>query len=71
MSEASKVLIEQALELPSAERALVAEQLLLSLDRPDNAIDSVWSTEVEARLQAYREGRQKALPLSDLLRSST
>lgn len=71
MSEASKVLIEQALKLPSAERALVAEQLLLSLDRPDTEIDSVWSTEVESRLQAYREGRQKAFPLSDLLRAST
>jgi len=71
MSEASKVLLEQALELPSAERVLIAEQLLLSLDQPDTEIDSVWSAEVEARLEAYREGRHKALPLSELLRQTT
>jgi hypothetical protein len=43
MSDTAKTLIDQALELPSFERAIVAEQLLLSLDRPDPEIDAAWS----------------------------
>lgn len=56
MSDAVKILIDQALELPSAERAIVVEQLLLSLDRPDPEIDAVWVTETEERIDAYEQG---------------
>lgn len=66
MSEASKILIDQALELPADERAVVAEQLLLSLETPDSEIDRVWSVEVEDRLKAYRAGTQRSVPLADL-----
>ncbi|MEL7045965.1 MAG: addiction module protein [Pseudomonadota bacterium] len=67
MSEALKSLLEQALELPSAERAKVAEELLSSLDHPDAEIDQVWAQEVESRLRAYREGKQKSVPIDSIL----
>ena len=67
MSDAVKTLTAQVLELPPAERALVAEQILLSLDRPDPEIDAVWAEEAEERLSAYKQGRIEALPVSELL----
>ena len=67
MSEPVKSLLKQALELPSAERAKVAEELLSSLDHPDAEIDQVWAKEVESRLRAYREGKQKSVPIDSIL----
>ncbi|MCP5193146.1 MAG: addiction module protein [Pseudomonadales bacterium] len=62
VSDAAKLLIDQALELSALERAVVAEQLLLSLDRPDPKIDAVWASEAESRLAAYQNGRTEAVP---------
>lgn len=67
MSDAAKIILAQALELPSAERALVAEQILLSLDRPDPEIDAVWAAEAEERLSAYKQGKIEATPVSEVL----
>ena len=69
MSEATKLLIDQALELPASERAVVAEQLLLSLDKPDAELDAVWASEAESRLSAYQNGQEPAIPLSEALKS--
>jgi len=66
MSGASKILIDQALELPARERAIVAEQLLLSLDQPSPEIDAIWASEVEDRLAAYEKGEVEAVHLSDV-----
>lgn len=68
MSDAAKLLIDQALELSALERAVVAEQLLLSLDRPDPKIDAVWASEAESRLAAYQNGRTEAVPISEVFR---
>lgn len=67
MSEASKILIDQALELTAAERAIVAEQILLSLDQPDAEIDAIWVAETEARLDAYEKGQLESVPANDVL----
>tara|TARA_R110001599_G_C12267242_1_gene660983 strand:+ start:4352 stop:4567 length:216 start_codon:yes stop_codon:yes gene_type:complete len=66
VSDAAKTLIAQALELSALERAVVAEQLLLSLDRPDPEIDAVWASEAESRLAAYQNGQAEAIPISDV-----
>ena len=68
MSDAAKILIDQALELPASERAVVAEQLLLSLDQPNPEIDAIWESEAESRLDAYQNGQAEAVSLSDTLR---
>lgn len=67
MSDAAKILIDKALELPASERAVVAEQILLSLDQPNPEIDAIWASEAESRLAAYRNGLAEALPLSEVL----
>ncbi len=68
MSDAAKILIEQALELPALERAVMAEQLLLSLNQPDPEIDAIWAVEAESRLTAYQIGEAEAVSFSDILR---
>ena len=68
MSDAAKILIDQALGLPASERAVIAEQLLLSLDRPDPAIDAIWATEAESRLAAYQSGQAESVSLSDVFK---
>ena len=66
MSDTAKTLINQVLELPALERAVVAEQLLMSLDRPDTELDALWSVEAEARLTAYEQGEIKAVSIADV-----
>jgi putative addiction module component (TIGR02574 family) len=67
MSDAAKILIDQALELPSSERAIVAEQILLSLDRPDKEIDAAWAAEAENRIDAYEKGEIQAASIGEVL----
>jgi putative addiction module component (TIGR02574 family) len=66
MPSAAKILIDQALELPAVERMIVAEQLLMSLDRPDPQIDTTWATEAEARLDAFQDGRIEAISVNEV-----
>jgi hypothetical protein len=67
MSDSAKVIIDQALGLSAQERAIVAEQLLLSLDCPDPALDQIWSNEAEARIDAYEGGEIKATSVQEAL----
>jgi len=66
MSDAAKILIDQALELSSSERAIVAEQLLLSLEKPDAEIDALWATESEERIDAYEKGTLESVAAKDV-----
>lgn len=67
VSEASKLLIDQVLELTEAERAIVAEQILLSLNQPNAEIDAIWVTETEARLDAYEKGQLESVSANEVL----
>jgi len=62
-----KELIAEAVKLPSAERFAVIDELLHSLDRIDSELDRIWIEEAERRLQAYREGKVKGIPASDVI----
>jgi len=59
MEKPSKVILNQALELPASERAILAEQLLMSLDLADSKIDELWASEAESRIDAYEQGNIK------------
>lgn len=50
-------LLAEALRLPRAERARVAEELLSSLEEPDDEVAVRWATELERRAQEVAEGR--------------
>jgi putative addiction module component (TIGR02574 family) len=54
---------EEALKLPSPERARLAEQLISSLDEEeDPEAERLWVEEAERRYKEYREGKVKAKP---------
>ena len=59
---ATKKLIDQALSLPVEERALIADSLLKSLNKPDPAIDKKWIKIAKQRLEKIRSGKVKPIP---------
>ena len=61
-------ILEQALKLRPEERYVVVEGLLNSLDIPDEKIDDIWAAEAENRLEAYRKGRLKAIPMEEVFK---
>ena len=60
-------IIDRALSLPPADKALVVDKLLSSLDQPDEATDALWRREVEDRIRAYKEGKLKSVSLEEVL----
>ncbi|MDR3555415.1 MAG: addiction module protein [Syntrophobacteraceae bacterium] len=61
LSKSTEVL-KEALALPPAERAEIAEHLLSSLDPPSReAIDVLWAKEAEERLDAFDRGEIKTI----------
>lgn len=60
--DSAKNVVSQALELGAAERAGIVEQLLASLDAPDDRIDALWAAEADARAAAYNQGELESIP---------
>ncbi len=67
MKPESRDLLKEALELPPVERAALVDELLTSLDKPDEAIDAAWRKEIAARLRAYRSGTPATISAEDIL----
>ena len=67
MHQTTKVLSEQAVQLPPTERMELVERILDSLDQPDTTMDALWASEADDRLTAYRRGEIRAIPLSEVL----
>jgi len=67
MTPKSEDLLKEALELPPTERAALIDQLITSLDRPDETTDAVWRKEIGARLRAYRSGTAATISAEDVL----
>ena len=67
MSQAAEALSAQVAKLPPEERMEVVERVLDSLDEPDATLDTLWATEADDRLAAYRRGEIKAVALSDVI----
>jgi len=67
MVSKSKKITEEALNLPPAERASLVDQLLSSLDTPDEKIDNVWRKEISDRLAAYRSGQAETVSVDEVL----
>ncbi len=62
----TKAIISKALHLGPAEKSIIIEALLKSLDVPDPKIDKIWATEAEKRLKAYKAGKIKAVSLDEV-----
>jgi putative addiction module component (TIGR02574 family) len=67
MSIETHEILDQALGLPAVEKARLVDQLLSSLDEPDEAIDALWRNEVENRIQAYRAGKLQSVSMTEVL----
>ena len=50
MTTSTQLLLRQAMQLSSNERAVLIDELIVSLDKPDPSIDAAWLTEAESRL---------------------
>ena len=66
MATPNKIL-KEALNLRAAEKAQLIDKLLSSLDSPDRQIDELWAKEAEDRINAYEQGKIKALTLKEVL----
>jgi len=66
VSELAEKLIQEALNLPPEERAIVAERLLSSLEQELSEIDQLWAREAEDRLNAYERGEVDAIPAEEV-----
>ena len=61
-------ILRAALDLPPDSRAMLAGQLLESLDDADQTeIDAAWSEEIERRIRDIDEGRVKLIPGEEVL----
>lgn len=64
----AKTVISKALHLKPAERFIVIEALIRSLDNPDPIIEKTWAIEVEKRLKAYKAGKTKTVSFEDMFK---
>jgi putative addiction module component (TIGR02574 family) len=67
MGKTAQALSDAAKDLPPEDRLEIVDQILASLDEPDQAIDAMWAKEAEDRLAAYRRGEIRAIPLDEVL----
>jgi len=67
MADAKEVL-KEALTLKPAQKAELIDKLLSSLDKPDEDIDELWAEEAESRIDAYEQGKIKAVTVKKVLR---
>ena len=60
MSNAARLVLEEALRLPIAERGTVAAELLASMDgEPDADADQAWVAEIERRAERALRGESQ------------
>ena len=61
-------LAQQAMELPPAARADLAERLMESIDfSSDKELQQLWSAEANRRLEELRSGRVQPIPGEDVI----
>lgn len=64
----AREILKEALNLEPAEKAELIDKLLSSLDKPDRELDELWAKEAESRIDAYEQGKIKAVTLKEVLR---
>ncbi len=60
-------ILREALTLKPSEKAQLIDKLLSILDKPDKEIDELWAKEAEDRINAYEQGKIKAMSLEKVL----
>jgi putative addiction module component (TIGR02574 family) len=57
---------KEALNLSAKEKVELIEILMNNLDKPDQEIEKIWVEESEKRIQAYKSGKIKSIPYSEI-----
>jgi putative addiction module component (TIGR02574 family) len=60
-------IFKEALMLRPSEKAQLIDKLISSLDKSDKEIDELWAKEAEDRIDAYDQGKLKAISLEKVL----
>lgn len=66
MNRPAQALLRDALQLPPNDRAALIDELVVSLDKPDPALDAAWLKEAEARMAAWRAGQLDAIDADEV-----
>lgn len=69
MNARAEQVLNEALNLPSSERALLAERLFSSLDISQEELDRLWANEADSRIDAYERGELKAIPAQKVFKN--
>lgn len=64
----TNTVIDEGLQLKPAEKVIVIEALIRSLDVPDPAIEKAWADEAEKRLKAYKQGKIKSISFKEMFK---
>jgi putative addiction module component (TIGR02574 family) len=59
-------IINHALQLTASQRFAIVDTLLKSLDKADSQLEDIWQTEADQRLQAYRAGKLRGIPMEEI-----
>jgi hypothetical protein len=68
MNEDPDKILEEALHLPMASCASIADKLLASLGAPDSLIDNLWKKEVDAHISATQQGNTEIIPEEEVFK---
>jgi putative addiction module component (TIGR02574 family) len=67
MARDVRELLREASELPEADRAELAGQLLESLHgEPDEGVEAAWAEEIERRIRQIDSGEVKTIPWAEV-----
>ena len=58
-------ILEQALHLKANDRFLLIEELLKSLDKPDENINKIWEEEANRRVDLHKDGKLETVSEKD------
>jgi putative addiction module component (TIGR02574 family) len=60
-------IISAAIQLSPADRFVLVERILQTLDQPDPSIDELWQLEAERRWQSLQNGTTQSIPADQVL----
>ena len=62
MADLVEELAARAKELPTEQRARLAEEILATLDPQDQEVDAAWDAEIRKRIEEIETGAVKTVP---------
>ena len=67
--ETLEQIARKAIDLSPVDRLKLVEAILFSLDKTDPELEKSWIAESEARIEAYKKGKIKAIDWDDIKRN--